>query len=233
VRAIGKPSGHIRRNVVGYLALFVALSGTAWAASELSRNEVKSKHIGKGQVKSSDLADNSVTSQKVADGSLETEDFGAGQLPQGQRGLPGDPGPHGSQGPQGEQGPQGLQGATGPRGPAAASVYAGGGFAPPCVTDEATAQNERAAMTPNATIVARDLFVRQAGNSGAPPSGITYTLRAEGSDTAVSCTVTVAETCNSGTATATIPPGSRILLHVTTTLAPPRGFWFGWRATTP
>jgi hypothetical protein len=31
----GKFSSHIRNNVVAYLALFVALSGTAWAATEL------------------------------------------------------------------------------------------------------------------------------------------------------------------------------------------------------
>jgi hypothetical protein len=78
----GKLNAHVRGNVVGYVALFVALSGTAWAVSDLSRNEVKSRHIGKGQVKRSDLRANSVTSPKVANGSLLGEDLAAGLLPE-------------------------------------------------------------------------------------------------------------------------------------------------------
>jgi hypothetical protein len=55
----GKFSNHVRGNVVGYIALFFALGlGSAWAATELDKNEVKSKHIGKGQVKAKDLGKN-------------------------------------------------------------------------------------------------------------------------------------------------------------------------------
>jgi len=68
--------------VVSTLALFVALGGTAYAAVELQRDDVRSKHIKNGQVKGEDLADNSVTSPKVANGSLLQEDFAAGQLTQ-------------------------------------------------------------------------------------------------------------------------------------------------------
>lgn len=47
--------------IVAYLALFVALSGTAWAAAQIDsrdikRNAVLSKHIKKANVKSADLA---------------------------------------------------------------------------------------------------------------------------------------------------------------------------------
>lgn len=51
---------HIRRHVVGYLALFVALGGTgAWAADkitskDIAKNAVRSKHIKAGQVKAAD-----------------------------------------------------------------------------------------------------------------------------------------------------------------------------------
>ena len=51
-------------HVVSTLALFVALGGTAYAAVELQRDDVRSKHIKNGQVKGEDLADNSVTSPK-------------------------------------------------------------------------------------------------------------------------------------------------------------------------
>ena len=239
---------HVSHNVVGYVALFAALSlGTAWAATELSKNEVKSKHIGKGQVKTPDLADNSVTSPKVADGSLLSDDFASGQLP------PGPQGERGPQGLQGEQGPPGEQGVQGQQGSSAASTFSGGGFAPnptggipnhhfcspmtvqagnTCTTDEATQQNQYSALSPNATIVARDLFIKQAN----PTFGSrTYTLRVEGTDTAVSCTIAGADdqTCNSGGATATIQPGSRILLHLSAAIGQANGFWFGWRATTP
>ena len=88
---------HVASNVVGYLALFVSVSlGTAWAASTLTRNEVKSKNIAPGAVKTSDIAANAVNSGKVRDGSLLGADFAAGQLPSG---PPGPPGP--STGPAG------------------------------------------------------------------------------------------------------------------------------------
>ena len=101
---MGKFFAHLRNQWMGALALFLVLAGgTAWAATELDKNEVKSKHIGKGQVKTKDLARDAVTSPKVANGSLLGEDFAAGQLPQG---------PRGPQGPQGEQGAAGATDVT-------------------------------------------------------------------------------------------------------------------------
>ncbi len=46
---------HIRSNVVGYVAVFLALTGVSYAAS-LPANSVKSKTIKNGQVKSKDIA---------------------------------------------------------------------------------------------------------------------------------------------------------------------------------
>ncbi len=86
-------SQHLRSNVVGYLALFIALSAGAYAAG-LPKNSVKSKQIKDGQVKAADLAADSVDSSKVTNGSLTNADFG-GTLPAG------------AQGPQGPQGPAG------------------------------------------------------------------------------------------------------------------------------
>jgi hypothetical protein len=77
-------------NVVSVIALVSALGlGTAWAATELEKNDVTSKIIKNGGVKTKDLGNNAVTSPKVANGSLLEEDFGAGQLPTGPQGLPG------------------------------------------------------------------------------------------------------------------------------------------------
>jgi hypothetical protein len=81
-------------NVVSVVTLFVVLGGSAYAAVELSRGEVKRRHI----------APNAVTAPKVQNGSLKAEDFGPGQLPGGAQGA---------QGAQGQKGDQGIQGATG------------------------------------------------------------------------------------------------------------------------
>src|SRR4051812_26982597 len=88
---------HVRRNVVSYVALFVALGGTSYAAVRLPSNSVGPLQITK----------NAITSSKVRDSSLLARDFKAGQLPAGK---PGDTGPTG---PQGARGPQGATGAAG------------------------------------------------------------------------------------------------------------------------
>ena len=101
-------------------------------------------------------------------------------------------------------------------------------------------ENTRTHLSPNATIVARDLAVR-ALMSGSGDTA-TFTLRDDGGDTAVSCTITVnapsslvVQTCDSGASTATILPGSELSLEITvngTTLIKPP-ILFAWRATTP
>lgn len=102
-------------NVVSVVALLFALGlGSAWAATELGKNSVKSKQIAPGQVMNSDLGNDAVTSPKVADGSLLGSDFAPGQLPQGPPGERGLQGEQGVQGLRGEQGIQGVQGEPGP-----------------------------------------------------------------------------------------------------------------------
>ena len=81
---------------MGYLALFVALSATAWAAPKLAKDSVKSKQIKDGQVKSVDVEDNGLTGADIQESSLD--------LPTG---------PKGATGPQGPAGPTGLAGADG------------------------------------------------------------------------------------------------------------------------
>ena len=70
-------SDHIRSNVVGYVALFVALSGTAWAANGplAGRNTVGSADIIPGQVTRSDIGLNAVNGARVANGSLTGVDI--------------------------------------------------------------------------------------------------------------------------------------------------------------
>lgn len=78
---------HIRSNLIGYLALFVALSGTAYAVDGPlpGRNQVGSEDIIKGEVRLSDVGNNQITSAHVADdnrllGGLFSEDIANGTL---------------------------------------------------------------------------------------------------------------------------------------------------------
>jgi hypothetical protein len=93
---------YVRRHHLGMLALFVALSGTAYAAT-LPRNSV-----GTAQLKR-----NAVTSAKVKPRTLLGSDFRQGQLPAGPQGPQG---PQGARGPEGPPGARGAEGATGARG---------------------------------------------------------------------------------------------------------------------
>lgn len=69
-------------NAVSVLSLLFALSlGTAWAATGLSKNEVRSSNIARGQVKTPDLDKGAVTSAKVKNGTLISGDFAQAQLP--------------------------------------------------------------------------------------------------------------------------------------------------------
>ncbi len=79
---------HVRRNVIAYLALFVALGGTSYAAVSLPPNSV-----GTGQLKNG-----AVTGPKVKAKSLTAGDFAAGTLRVGRKG---DTGPKGTTGPAG------------------------------------------------------------------------------------------------------------------------------------
>jgi hypothetical protein len=106
-------------NVMSVIAVFIALSGAAIAATQLPSNSVGAK-----QIKA-----NAVSSAKVKDYSLQANDFAKGSLPAG---------PTGPIGAQGDQGPQGPPGPPGNAGASTIKVYAfirtgkvGGAIDPP------------------------------------------------------------------------------------------------------
>jgi hypothetical protein len=90
----------LRGQVIGIVALCVALSGTAYAALALPPNSV-----GGGVVKN-----NSLTGKDVKNGSLTKSDLKKGTLKGGSGGSNGS---NGSRGPQGEKGDQGDPGTPG------------------------------------------------------------------------------------------------------------------------
>jgi hypothetical protein len=72
-----KIAEHIRSNIVGFIAVFIALTGTAWA---VQNDSVRSRHIKDGQVKTPDLAGDAVTNPKVADDAIGSAEVIANSL---------------------------------------------------------------------------------------------------------------------------------------------------------
>jgi collagen triple helix repeat protein len=98
---IVQASNHVRRHLVGYVALLFALSGTSYAAATL---------INGSQIKPHTIPKNRLTNSAIA--SLK-----------GSRGPQGPAGPAGATGPAGPAGPPGAAGAPGPPGPAGVSGW--------------------------------------------------------------------------------------------------------------
>lgn len=90
--------------IISLLALFIALSGTSYAISQLPRNSVGVNQLRNNSVTTAKIADNSIIAKKIKNGSLTADDFAAGELPQGP------PGSQGVQGPRGEKGDPGIAG---------------------------------------------------------------------------------------------------------------------------
>src|SRR5829696_2961512 len=95
-------------DVVASLALFLALGGGAYAATQLPANSV-----GAAQIKPK-----AVASSEVKDHSLRAVDFDEDELPAGPSGPAGAPGAAGAKGDAGAPGAPGAPGGTGERGPA-------------------------------------------------------------------------------------------------------------------
>lgn len=88
-RSLPRPSASM---VVSSFALLVAMSGTSYAALQISGNDIE-----KGTVTSKQIKDDSLKGKDVKDGSLRVEDFGD-ELPAGPAG------PAGADGEDGEDG---------------------------------------------------------------------------------------------------------------------------------
>jgi hypothetical protein len=158
---------HLRRNAVAYLALFVALSGTSYAAVQISANSIGSKQLRKGAVTKAKVARGAVTKVAIAKGSVTLSALAPGVAIAGPQGLKGDAGVAGA---------QGDTGATGPAGPtfAKGSQSGAGPSATPDVTLETTS-----IVTPTAG----RLFVFGRGTyyeTCASPSSVTFGLYLDG-----------------------------------------------------
>ncbi|HWO41311.1 MAG TPA: hypothetical protein VNO43_05865, partial [Candidatus Eisenbacteria bacterium] len=128
--------------------------------------------------------------------------------PQGPAGPIGPQGPAGPQGPQGDTGPQGPQGPEGPQGPSAIVIGGGTGssslsgsatrFVPALLANVNSSEEAVNQVLPfNGTL--SDFYVRLSGSPGGATS-YSFTVRINGADTTLACTVSGAATSCSDTA---------------------------------
>jgi hypothetical protein len=191
--------------VVAMLALFVALGGTGYAASQ----------VGGG--------DHAVAAKKKVK-----------RGPRGPRGLRGPQGLQGDKGAPGTPGAKGANGtpAFGALLGRGVNVPAGPSFLAPSGQLAANGnENNVSSFTPNATMQASDLAVTLSVATGLTDTR-TFTLRVGNANTALSCTVPAGNVGCTSTQSVTIPDGSLISIGSTSTGTPdPTDVRFGWRAT--
>ena len=79
-KSFSSPVGrHLRSNAIGYMALFVALSGSAYAAAKVNSadiraNAIQAKHIRAGAVGASEIRKNAIKTGDVRDAGLRPKD---------------------------------------------------------------------------------------------------------------------------------------------------------------
>jgi len=142
---------HIRGSAVAYVALFVALGGSSYAAVQLAPGSVKSRALAKAAVTKSKLAKNSVTSTTIVNGTLTAKDFKPGAILNGLKGNDGADGADGIGGiggidgiggADGNHGANGAPGAVGPAGiDGSASIGAKGRLASPVIAPKGATTN--------------------------------------------------------------------------------------------
>jgi hypothetical protein len=191
--------------VIALLALFVSLGGTSYAVSKIG-----SRQVANNSLRSTDLRDNSVQSRDIRNRSLLAKDFKQGQLPAGPKG---DTGP---QGPQGSTAANLIQGSTGED---LVTLQTSEERFPPSgysAEEPGVVPGGAWGVTPNATTVVRDLVGRLESAPGAGTGGRLFQIfNLDANAVALSCLVSgTATTCDSGDASATLPPKTRYTMRI-------------------
>jgi Collagen triple helix repeat (20 copies) len=213
---------YLRRHHIGLVALCIALTGTAYAAT-LPRNSV-----GGPQLKR-----NAVTSPKVKKFSLLASDFRPGQLPAGPAGPMGPAGATGPRGPEGPRGLEGPRGEMGPKGdpgqPGPPGAAAGGAWLATIngiglnlgyfglvngVSTADSALDANRSVSPNVPLVVSHLRVLLTSAPGPGSSRFIYFRLGPGIQTPLACSIGGADTTCSSDAEVTVPAGTTMQIAV-------------------
>jgi hypothetical protein len=209
---------YLRQHHIGLIALFIALTGTAYAGTQVASHPFDQQAA-------------KATKKKVK---------------RGPRGPQGPAGPVGPAGPQGLTGPAGPAGKPGSSAASVNTGVFQGFFgthfgAPSGVSGyEATESNVWTLTPAGAPITARDLSMRTPTGYVVPVGDdVSVALRVNGADSALSCSIHGATpapraNCQDSSHTVTIPPSSLISVRFTWSSSggtgSPYPVSFGWRA---
>lgn len=209
-------------NAMATVAVFIALGSGSYAAVKVTGRTVKD-----GSLTGADVRNSSLRSKDIKNRSLRAIDFKRGALRHGRRGRPG------ADGFDGFDGADGADGATGPGITLAAGRVNGIAtnsngpdtfFGSPTGRAAAGGETSVEMLSSAEDTTASDLSVvftrypcddNLSSNACGDPGSATITLRVDGADTPVACTITTPDTvCDSGAASADIHAGARLSLKV-------------------
>jgi hypothetical protein len=170
-----------------------------------------------------------ITGRDIKNGTVQLKDLSraARTALQGQQGPAGPAGPQGPQGEKGDSGTSGLKGADGSNGASGAAGVPGAGLSTSFFGVDTTNPtfsiiggssvgsevSSQVVIPPGGQIAAKEMAasVRASLTQGS----IAVTLRVNGADSAVTCTIThPATSCSNGAAAATLNPGDKINVRV-------------------
>jgi hypothetical protein len=207
-------------NTMATVAVLIALGGSSYAAVKVTGRNVKD-----GSLTGADVRNSSLKSKDIRNRSLRAVDFRRGVVRRGRDGEDGLDGADGFDGFDGEPGP-GITLASGRMDDIASQTAAAVTFfgSPIGGRTARSAEADAQVLAPAEATTASDLsvvFTRTPCDEGltqnacGDPGSATITLRVDGADTPVACTITTPDAvCESGGATAEIHAGARLSLKV-------------------
>jgi hypothetical protein len=226
-------------NVTSLLALIVALSGTAYAAvtitgANITNGSVTSADIRNNTIRGSDVRADAINSDDIENGSITPDDLNRNALggltgPKGDTGAPGADGAAGAKGETGATGPAGPKGDTGApgmTGPAVEPILTGtyvNGFplagtlySPVSGRTDNVNDGNPGLEAPYQQITPRPLTTSRLSVklTAAAGSDTTFTLRVNGADTAMTCTVPTGATACASTAGVAVPADALLATRI-------------------
>jgi hypothetical protein len=188
-------SAFVRQNALGLVAIFIALTSSAYAITSLPANSVGTRQLKNGAVTGKKVAKNALTGANIQSATL-------GTVPNAGHAISAD---HAT-----SAATASFVRITGAPGPGATSFGPVSGLAP----EDTSADVEQ--ISPHVPITASELSVRFSVGILGPAMNTAVTLEVNGADTALTCASGIGHgtTCTDLTHTVAIPPDSTLSFKV-------------------